>query len=155
MPTSNSMIGKNVVWWHKDSLINIYDSKIGEDTKIGNFVEIGKCVIGNNCSISSHCFLCEGVVLEDDVFVGPNVTFTNVLTPRAFINRKNELKPTLIKKGASIGAGAIIICGNIIGEYAMIGAGSVITKSVPDYALVYGNPAKVQGSVFKEGYVRR
>jgi len=152
MPIVNSEIGMDCNIWHVD-LVNIYDSILGENTKIGAFVEIGRCNIGSNCNISSHCFLCAGVMLEDDVFIGPGTTFTNIKTPRAFVNRKNMFLSTLIKKGASIGAGSTIVCGVTIGEYALVGAGSVITKSVPSYGLVYGNPARIHGRVNKDGKI--
>lgn len=116
---------------------------IGERCTIGQGVHIGpKVVVGNGCKIQNGAQLFEGVTLEDDVFIGPHVVFTNVTIPRAFVNRKAEFKPTLVKKGASIGANATIVCGITIGEYAMVGAGSVVTKSVPAHALVTGNPAR-------------
>jgi len=152
MPVKNSELGKNVTIWHED-LVNIYDSFIGDNTKIGAFVEIGGCEIGNGCTISSHCFLCKGVIVQDDVFFGPGVKTTNVKTPRTFINRKDEFELTLIKRGASIGAGVTIVCGIKIGEYALIGAGAVVTKDVPAYALVYGNPARIHSKVHKNGGV--
>ena len=130
---------------------NLYGCEIGDHVKIGTFVEIQKgAKIGNRCKISSHSFICEGVTLEDEVFVGHNVTFTNDLFPRA-TNAAGELQseadwkciPTLVKKGASIGSGATLLCGITVGEYAVIGAGSVVTKDVPPYSVVVGNPAKV------------
>lgn len=115
---------------------------------IGQYVHIGpKVIVGNGCKIQNGAQLFEGVTLEDDVFIGPHVVTTNVLVPRAFINRKAEFKPTLIKRGASIGANATILCGVTIGEYAMVGAGSVVTKNIPAHALVVGNPAKDVGFV--------
>src|SRR5262249_45956190 len=122
-----------------------------DGVKIGSFVEIQKGVkVGNRCKISSHSFLCEGVTLEDEVMVGHNVTFINDPYPRA-TNADGQLqtekdwvcKPTLVKKGASIGSGATLLCGVTIGEYALVGAGSVVTKDVPPSAVVAGNPAKV------------
>lgn len=116
---------------------------IGKNCVIGQAVHIGpKVIVGSGCKIQNGAQLFEGVTLEDDVFIGPHVVFTNVLTPRAFIDRKAEFKPTLVKRGASIGANATIICGVTIGEYAMVGAGSVVTKNVRHHALMVGNPAK-------------
>ena len=149
---NGAKIGVNVKIWHNTHITS--DAIIGNNCTIGQNCYIAG-IVGHGCKIQNNVNIFKGVILEDDVFMGPGAITTNVKNPRAFISRKNEFKPTLIKKGASIGAGAIIICGNTIGEYAMIGAGSVVTKSVSDYALVYGNPAKVQGSVFKEDYVRR
>lgn len=146
----NSEIGDNVIIHHPD-LVNIYDSKIGRNTKIGSFVEIGGCKVGARCVISSFCFLCEGVIIEDDVFLGPHVCTTNVIRPRTFINQKDNFKETIIKKGATIGAGTVIVAGVIIGEYAFVGARSVVTKDIPHHALVYGNPARYVGMVDKNG----
>jgi acetyltransferase-like isoleucine patch superfamily enzyme len=131
--------------------INLYGCSIGDHTKIGAFVEIQKNAhIGKNCKISSHTFICEGVTIEDDVFVGHNVTFINDRYPRA-TNGDGTLQteedwqvvPTLVKKGASIGSGAIILCNVIIGENAFVGSGSVVTKDVPPNTIVAGNPAQV------------
>lgn len=128
---------------------NLYGCTIGDDTKVGTFVEIQRgAVIGRRCKISSHTFICEGVVLEDDVFIGHNVTFTNDRYPRA-TNADGTLKvaqdwkcdSTLVKKGASIGSGVTLLCGITIGENAMVGAGSVVTHDVPANAVVAGNPA--------------
>jgi acetyltransferase-like isoleucine patch superfamily enzyme len=130
---------------------NLYGCEIGEDVKIGAFVEIQKGVkVGNRCKISSHSFLCEGVTLEDEVMIGHNVTFINVLYPRA-TNLEGSLQteadwvcqPTLVKRGASIGSSATLLCGITVGEHAIVGAGSVVTKDVPPYAVVAGNPARV------------
>ena len=131
--------------------VNLYGCEIGDDVKIGTFVEIQKgAKIGNHCKISSHTFICEGVTLEEGVFVGHNVTFTNDLYPRA-TNSDGQLQtetdwtcvPTLVKRHASIGSGTTLLCGITIGEDAMIGAGSVVTKDVPARAVVAGNPARV------------
>ena len=131
--------------------VNLYGCKIGDDVKIGAFVEVQKgVVIGNRCKISSHTFICEGVTLEDEVFVGHNVTFTNDRHPRATTG-DGQLQTeadwqcirTLVKRGASIGSGATLLCGITIGENSMIGAGSVVTKDVPDNAIVAGVPARI------------
>ncbi len=130
---------------------NLYGCVIGEETKIGTFVEIQKgAVVGARCKISSHSFICEGVTLEDEVFVGHCVTFVNDRFPRA-ANAAGRLKreadwhcePTRVKRGASIGSGAVLLCGIVIGEGAMIGAGSVVTRDVPPGATVAGNPARL------------
>ncbi len=134
---------------------NLYGCEIGDDVKIGTFVEIQKGVkIGNRCKVSSHTFICEGVILEDDVFIGHNVTFINDRYPRA-TNVDGQLQtesdwnctPTVVRRGASIGSGATILCGITIGENALIGAGSVVTKDVPLETVVAGNPARAIKSV--------
>ena len=129
---------------------NLYGCEIGDDVRIGTFVEIQKgSKIGSRCKISSHTFICEGVTLEDEVFIGHNVVFTNDRYPRATTNGQLQTDadwtciPTLIKRGASIGSGAVLLCGITIGKNAMIGAGSVVTKDVPDGATVAGNPARI------------
>jgi UDP-2-acetamido-3-amino-2,3-dideoxy-glucuronate N-acetyltransferase len=129
---------------------NLYGCEIGDDVKIGTFVEIQKGArIGNRCKISSHTFICEGVELEDEVFVGHNVTFVNDLYPRATNGNGTlqqdsdwECVPTHVKRGASIGSGATVLCGVTIGERALVGAGSVVTKDVPAFTVVAGNPAR-------------
>lgn len=130
---------------------NLYGCEIGDDVKIGTFVEIQKGArIGNRCKISSHTFICEGVVLEDEVFVGHGVTFTNDRYPRA-TTEDGSLQtsadwaciPTLVKRGASIGSGATLLCGITIGEKAIVGAGAVVTRDVPAGAIVAGNPARI------------
>jgi len=130
---------------------NLYGCEIGDEVKIGTFVEIQKGArIGNHCKISSHTFICEGVILEDGVFVGHNVTFINDRYPRA-TNGDGKLQtdtdwnciPTRVKRGASIGSGATLLCGITVGERAVVGAGSVVTKDVPPSAVVAGNPARI------------
>jgi UDP-2-acetamido-3-amino-2,3-dideoxy-glucuronate N-acetyltransferase len=108
-------------------------------------------MIGNGVKIQNNVSVYDDVIIEDDVFCGPSCVFTNVINPRAFIERKHEYRKTLVKKGASIGANATIICGVTIGEYALVGAGSVVTHDVPAYTLVYGNPARERGRVDREG----
>lgn len=131
--------------------VNLYGCEIGDDTKIGTFVEVQKGVrIGRRCKVSSHSFLCEGVTLEDEVFLGHNVTFINDLYPRS-TTEDGQMQsekdwvciPTVVKRGASIGSSATILCGVTIGEGAVVGAGSVVTKDVPPRAVVAGNPARV------------
>ena len=131
--------------------INLYGCSIGENSKIGAFVEIQKnAAIGKNCKISSHSFICEGVTIEDNVFVGHNVTFTNDIYPRATTSQGTlqteddwNCTPTLVKSGASIGSSVTLLCGITIGENAIVGAGSVVTKDVPANTIVAGNPAKI------------
>jgi len=130
---------------------NLYGCEIGDEVKVGAFVEVQKgAKIGNRCKISSHSFICEGVTLEEEVFIGHNVTFINDLYPRSTdaegrLQTESDWKcvPTLVKKGASIGSSATLLCGITVGEYAIVGAGSVVTKDVPPYGVVVGNPAKV------------
>jgi acetyltransferase-like isoleucine patch superfamily enzyme len=148
----NVLLGKNVRIF---GFTNLYGCEIGNDVKIGTFVEIQKgAKIGDRCKISSHTFICEGVTLEDEVFVGHNVVFTNDLYPRA-TNGDGALQneadwqvvPTLVKRGASIGSGAVLLGGITIGENAIIGAGSVVTKDVPPNTIVAGNPARVINTI--------
>ena len=148
-------LGKNV---RIHSFTNLYGCEIGDDVKVGTFVEIQKgAKIGSRCKISSHTFICEGVILEDDVFIGHNVVFTNDRYPRA-TNETGQLQteadwkciPTLVKRGASIGSGAVLLCGITVGENAMIGAGSVVTKDVPPDTIVAGNPARILKSLRKK-----
>jgi UDP-2-acetamido-3-amino-2,3-dideoxy-glucuronate N-acetyltransferase len=137
--------------------VNLYGCEIGDESKIGTFVEIQKgAKVGRRCKISSHTFICEGVTIEDEVFVGHNVTFINDLYPRATAAGGGlqteadwECKPTLIKRGSSIGSSATLLCGITVGEHALVGAGSVVTRDVPDYAVVAGNPARVIRTIQK------
>ena len=143
-------IGEGTKVWHFTHIMS--GAKVGKKCSIGQNVNIGgKAIIGNGVKIQNNVSLYDDVIIEDDVFCGPSCVFTNVINPRAFIERKHEYKQTLIKKGASIGANATIVCGVTVGEYALIGAGSVVTKDVPPYALVYGNPARVHGMVNAAG----
>lgn len=143
-------IGKGTKIWHFSHVMQ--NAKIGENCNIGQNVVISpNVVIGNNVKIQNNVSVYTGVICEDDVFLGPSCVFTNVINPRAFIERKNEYKKTIVKKGASVGANATIVCGHNIGSYAFVGAGAVVTKDVPDYALVIGSPAKVVGYVCKCG----
>jgi len=135
--------------------INLYGCEIGDNTKLGAFVEVQKNArIGRNCKISSHSFICEGVTIEDDVFVGHGVTFINDIYPRATVaggglqtEEDWKVVPTRVKRGASIGSGATILAGVTIGENAMVGAGSVVTRDVPAGVIVAGNPARVKRSI--------
>src|SRR5205085_8420457 len=135
--------------------VNLYGCEIGDEVKIGAFVEIQKGArIGPRCKISSHTFICEGVTLEEEVFIGHNVTFTNDLYPRAAnadgsVQTEKDWKciPTLVKRGASIGSGATLLCGITVGEFAVVGAGSVVTKDVPPHTIVAGNPARIMKMV--------
>ena len=147
----NVRLGKDVRLF---GFVNLYGCEIGDDVKIGTFVEIQKgAKIGHRCKISSHTFICEGVTLEDEVFVGHGVTFINDRYPQA-TNGDGSLQteadwkcvPTLVKRGAAIGSGSTLLCGITIGERAMVGAGSVVTKDVPPGAIVAGNPARVMKS---------
>lgn len=143
-------IGKGTKIWHFSHIMK--DTIIGQNCNIGQNVVISpNVIIGNNVKIQNNVSVYTGVVCEDDVFLGPSCVFTNVINPRSFIERKAEYKKTTIKSGATIGANATIICGHQIGRYAFVGAGSVVTKDVPEYALVVGNPARVVGYVCKCG----
>jgi len=160
---------KSDIFIHATSLVD-NDVIIGEGTKIWHFSHISAhAIIGKNCIIGQNVFIGQGVTIgdgvkiqnnvsvyagvtvEDDVFIGPSVVFTNVINPRAFIERKNEFLKTIIKKGASIGANSTLICGNNIGQYALIGAGSVVTKNINDFELWYGNPSKKKNWVDRFG----
>ena len=146
----NVTIGEGTAIWHFSHLLP--GTVIGKNCNIGQNVVIGPDVtIGNGCKIQNNVSLYKGVTLEDEVFCGPSMVFTNVFNPRACIRRMDELRPTLVKHGASLGANCTIVCGVTIGCFAFVGAGAVVTKNVPDHALVYGNPAKLQGWVCQCG----
>ena len=148
----NVEIGKGTKIWHFSHVLR--NTHIGENCVIGQNCMIGPDVrIGKGCKIQNNVSIYKGVTLEDYVFCGPSCVFTNVLTPRAFIERKSEFLPTLVKEGATIGANATIVCGHTVGRYALIGAGAVVTSDVPDYALYLGIPAKHSGWVCKCGVV--
>ena len=148
--SNKAKIGDGTKIWHHAQISE--NAEIGENCNIGKGVYIDFGVkIGSNCKIQNYVSIYHGVVIEDDVFIGPSVTFTNDLYPRAFIWSEEKASKTLIKKGASIGANSTIICGITIGKFAMIGAGSVVTKEVHDYVLAYGNPAKITGFVCECG----
>ena len=139
-------IGAGTKIWHFTHIMP--GARIGENCIIGQNVFIGSGVLlGDNVKVQNNVSIYDGIILEDYVFCGPSMVFTNVFNPRSFISRKKEFRKTLVKKGATIGANVTIICGNTIGQYAFMGAGSVVTKDVPDYALVYGNPGRVKGWV--------
>ncbi|HSQ46838.1 MAG TPA: acyltransferase [Lutibacter sp.] len=144
-------IGKGTKIWHFSHIMP--NSKIGENCNIGqNVVVSPRVVLGKNVKVQNNVSIYSGVICEDDVFLGPSMVFTNVINPRSAIIRKDEYQETLVKKGASIGANATIICGNEIGEYALIGAGAVVTKPVLPYALVVGNPSKQIGWISEYGH---
>lgn len=144
-------IGEGTKIWHFSHIMP--GCKIGKYCNIGqNVVVLPEVVLGNNVKVQNNVSIYTGVICEDDVFLGPSMVFTNVINPRSAIIRKNEYKKTLVKKGASIGANATIVCGHDIGQFAFIGAGAVVTKPVPDYALVMGNPAKQTGWMSEYGH---
>ncbi|MBS1489522.1 MAG: N-acetyltransferase [Bacteroidetes bacterium] len=144
-------IGAGTKIWHFTHIMP--GCKIGNNCNIGqNVVVLPGVVLGRNVKVQNNVSIYTGVICEDDVFLGPSMVFTNVVNPRSAIIRKNEYKKTIVKKGASIGANATIVCGHDIGRYAFIGAGAVVTKNVPDYALVVGNPARQTGWMSEYGH---
>lgn len=158
MPITESVVlGENVKIFHP-SLVNLYGCRVGDETKIGAFVEIQKnSTIGARCKISSHTFICEGVEIEDEVFIGHGVMFTNDRFPRATTEGGGlqteadwSVEPTRIRRGASIGSNVTIVCGITVGEGALVGAGAVVTKDVPPHAVVAGVPARVIGDTRKK-----
>jgi len=147
---SGAKVGKGSRIWHFCHLMP--DCTIGEECILGQNVFIASQVhIGNRVKVQNNVSIYEGVLVEDDVFLGPSMVFTNVINPRSTVNRKEEFMRTLVRKGATIGANATIVCGITIGKYAFIGAGAVVTKKVPDYALVTGNPARQTGWMSEAG----
>lgn len=147
----NCEIGNDTKIWHFSHIMS--GCFIGESCNIGQNVVISPAVkLGRNVKIQNNVSVYTGVICEDDVFLGPSMVFTNVINPRSHVNRKSEYAETIVRKGASIGANATVVCGNEIGEYALIGAGAVITKLVKAYALVVGNPAKQIGWVSENGH---
>lgn len=147
----NVEIGEGTKIWHFCHVIG--GTKIGKNCSFGQNCVIGpNAIIGDNVKAQNNISFYDGVIIENDAFIGPSVVFTNVTNPRSFIVRKKEYKKTLIKKGASLGANSTIVCGVTVGEYAFVGAGSTVTKDVPDFGLVYGNPARLKGWYSKAGY---
>jgi len=139
-------IGEGTRIWHFSHIMN--NSRIGKNCNIGQNVVVSPgCVIGDNVKIQNNVSVYTGVTLEDDVFCGPSMVFTNVINPRSHVERKDEYQSTLVQKGTSIGANATIICGVTLGRYTFVGAGSVVTRDVPDYAVVYGSPARIRSWV--------
>lgn len=143
-------IGEGTKIWHFSHIMK--GCKIGKNCNIGQNVVISpEVVLGDGCKVQNNVSIYTGVACEDGVFLGPSCVFTNVINPRAFIERKNEYRKTTLKKGASVGANATIVCGHDVGYYAFVGAGAVVTKDVPDYAIVYGCPAEIKGWVCQCG----
>lgn len=144
-------IGKSVKIWHFSHIMS--NCQIGENCNIGqNVVVSPEVILGKNVKIQNNVSIYTGVICEDDVFLGPSMVFTNVTNPRSGVNRRGEYSKTIVRKGASIGANATIVCGHDIGEFAFIGAGAVVTKTVPAYALVVGNPARQKGWMSEFGH---
>jgi acetyltransferase-like isoleucine patch superfamily enzyme len=152
MPLSSDVVlGKSVLIHHPE-LVNLYGCSIGDETRIGAFVEIQKnATIGARCKISSHTFICEGVTIEDEVFIGHGVVFINDRYPRATVDGRPQgegdwaVIPTLVKRGASIGSGAVIMCGVTVGASSLVGAGAVVSRNVPDHSTVIARPARIVG----------
>lgn len=145
-----AVVGNGTRVWHFSHVMA--GAKIGKDCSIGQNVNVGsKAVLGNGVRVQNNVSIYDDVIIEDEVFCGPSCVFTNVINPRAFVERKNEYKRTLVRRGASIGANATIVCGTTLGRYSFVGAGSVVTKDVPDHAMVYGNPARSRGWVCRCG----
>lgn len=144
-------IGEGTSIWHFSHIMP--NCKIGRNCNIGQNVVISpEVILGNNVKVQNNVSIYTGVICEDDVFLGPSMVFTNVINPRSAVNRKNQYQKTVVKTGASIGANATIVCGHDIGKFAFIGAGAVVTKNVPDYALVIGNPARQTGWMSEYGH---
>lgn len=144
-------IGAGTKIWHFSHIMP--NCKIGENCNLGqNVVVSPEVVLGKNVKVQNNVSIYTGVVCEDDVFLGPSMVFTNVINPRSAVNRKNQYAKTLVKQGATIGANATVVCGHNIGKFAFIGAGAVVTKDVPDYALIIGNPARQTGWMSEYGH---
>lgn len=152
--SEKAQVGAGTSIWQNCIIMD--DTVIGENCNLGAnvFIENG-VVIGNRVKIKNNIALYSGVTCEDDVFLGPNCVFTNVINPRSFISRKSEFQSTVVKQGATVGANATVVCGHTIGRYALVGAGAVVTKDVPDYGLMVGNPARLVGHVCKCGTTLR
>jgi UDP-2-acetamido-3-amino-2,3-dideoxy-glucuronate N-acetyltransferase len=147
-----AVLGPGTRVWHFAHVLP--GTRIGARCVLAQNCMVGPdVVVGDGCKIQNNVSIYRGVTLEDDVFCGPSMVFTNVLTPRAFVERKDEFLPTLVRKGATIGANATVVCGVTVGRYAMVGAGAVVTRDVPDHALVLGNPARRRGWVSRTGEV--
>lgn len=137
-------IGAGTRIWHFSHIMS--GARIGKKCSIGQNVNVGgKAILGDGVKVQNNVSIYDDVIIEDDVFCGPSCVFTNVINPRAFVERKHEYKRTLVRKGAALGANATIVCGATLGEYCFVGAGSVVTKNVPPYAMVYGCPARIRG----------
>ena len=146
-------IGEGTKIWHYSHVMP--GARIGRGCNFGQNVLVARdVVIGNNVKIQNNVSVYEGVVLEDDVFCGPSMVFTNVINPRSHVSRKHEYRQTLVRRGATLGANATIICGHTVGRFAFIGAGAVVTKDVPDYALMLGAPARIAGWMWWAGFIR-
>ena len=144
-------IGEGTRIWHFSHVM--HGARVGKSCNIGQNVVISPgAIVGDRVKIQNNVSVYTGVTVEDDAFLGPSCVFTNVINPRSFISRKDEFRPTIVRRGASIGANATIVCGNEIGEYAMVGAGAVVTKDVPPYSLWVGNPARQAGWVSRAGH---
>jgi UDP-2-acetamido-3-amino-2,3-dideoxy-glucuronate N-acetyltransferase len=148
---NNCRIGEGTKIWHFSHIM--HNATLGERCNVGQNVVISpEVILGNNVKVQNNVSIYTGVICEDDVFLGPSMVFTNVINPRSAVNRKSEYAKTTVKKGATIGANATIVCGHDIGEFAFIGAGAVVTKHVPNYALVVGNPARQMGWMSEYGH---
>jgi UDP-2-acetamido-3-amino-2,3-dideoxy-glucuronate N-acetyltransferase len=147
---AGSMVGAGTYIWHFSHIIS--GARIGRGCVIGQNVNVGgRAILGNGVKVQNNVSIYDDVIIEDDVFCGPSCVFTNVINPRAFVERKKEYRKTVLHRGVSVGANATIVCGIELGRYCLIGAGSVVTRDVPSYAIVYGNPARVHGWVCECG----
>ena len=145
-----AQIGEGTKIWHFCHVMP--GAVIGKRCSVGQNVNIGsRAVLGDGCKIQNNVSIYDDVILEDDVFCGPSMVFTNVINPRSFVERKHEYLKTVLKRGATVGANATVVCGNTVGRFAMVGAGAVVTHDVPDYALVFGTPARIHGWVCECG----